>query len=305
MSRYRFALKPKWILSHLFVLVMILGMVRAGIWQWDRLQERRDINARVEAVQQEEPTPVEGLAEPGDFAEGRALEYRPITATGTYLADQSVLVDGADHKGAAGAWVLTPLQLDDGDVVIVKRGTIPNPGQLDAVPDSVETPPGEVTVEGLARPTETRPEVNLGFTKLHFERADPPTGTLDNLARTDLERLDQQIEGDLLPFYVSLREQDPAVTADEPLPPLPPDPSEGSHFSYTVQWFTFSLMTVVVYVLILRRRAREIEREELDAELDRADPDDEPEDGDPRLVAGTPDASAGSTESAGSTDPPA
>ena len=33
MSRYRFALKPRWILSHLFVLVMVLGMVRAGLWQ--------------------------------------------------------------------------------------------------------------------------------------------------------------------------------------------------------------------------------------------------------------------------------
>src|SRR5689334_1449988 len=111
MSRYRFALKPRWILSHLFVAVMVLGMVRAGIWQWDRLHERREINARVEAVQEEEPAPAEGLAEPGDFGAGRELEYRPVTATGTYLTDQSVLVDGADHKGSAGAWVLTPLQL--------------------------------------------------------------------------------------------------------------------------------------------------------------------------------------------------
>ncbi|MGN6695739.1 MAG: SURF1 family protein [Aquihabitans sp.] len=288
MSRYRFALKPKWILSHVFVLVMVLGMVRAGIWQWDRLQQRKEINARVEAVQQEEPASVDGLADPGDFAEGRKLEYRPVTATGTYLADQSVLVDGADHKGAAGAWVLTPLKLDNGDIVIVKRGTIPNPGQLDAVPASVETPTGEVTVEGLARPTETRPEVNLGFTKLHFERADPPSGTLRNMARTDLERLDQQIDGDVLPFAIALRTQDPKVTADEPLPPNAPDLSEGSHFSYTVQWFTFSFMTIVVYVLILRRRAREIEREALEAELDQADPDDAPVDGDPRIAPDAP-----------------
>jgi surfeit locus 1 family protein len=285
MSRYRFALKPRWILSHVFVLVMLLTMVRAGIWQWDRLQQRREVNARVEAVQQEAPAPVGSLAEPGDFDEGRDLEYRPVTATGTYLADQSVLVDGADHEGTAGAWVLTPLQLPDGDVVMVKRGSIPNPGQLDAVPGSVETPEGEVTVEGLARPTENRPEVNLGFTTLHFERADPPTGTLENMARTDLERMDQQIEGDVLPFYVSLRTQDPAVTAAEPLPPLPPDPSEGSHLSYTVQWFTFSFMTVVVYALILRRRARDIEREALEAQLDQPDPDDEPEPDDPRLAA--------------------
>ncbi|MCU1371161.1 MAG: hypothetical protein JWO77_2355 [Ilumatobacteraceae bacterium] len=273
MSRYRFALKPRWILSHIFVLVMVVGMMRAGLWQWDRLHERREINARVEAVQEEEPAPVEGLAEPGDFDAGAELEYRPVTATGTYLADQSVLVDGADHKGAAGAWVLTPLQLPDGDVVIIKRGTVANPGQLEAVPASVETPAGEVTVEGLARPTENRPQVNLGFTKLHFQRADPPTGTLENMARTDLARLDEQIDGDVLPFYVSLRTQDPAVTAAEPLPPLPPDPSEGSHLSYTVQWVLFSAMTVVVYVLILRRRAREIEREALEAELDHAEPD--------------------------------
>ncbi len=283
MSRYRFALRPRWILSHIFVLVMVLGMLRAGLWQKDRLEQRREINARVEQLQEQTPQDAQGLAEPGDLDAGRDLEYRPVSATGTYLADQSVLVDGADHKGSAGAWVLTPLQLDDGDVVIVKRGTIPNPGQLEAVPDSVVTPTGEVTVEGLARPTETRPDVNLGFTKLHFERADPADGTLENMARTDLARLDQQIEGDVLPFYLNLRTQDPAVAAGEPLPPLPPDPSEGSHLSYMVQWFLFSAMTVVVYLLILRRRAREIEREALEAELDRADPDDVPLGDDPRV----------------------
>ena len=47
MSRYRFALRPRWVLSHLFVLALAAGMITAGLWQLSRLQEKKDRNAVV------------------------------------------------------------------------------------------------------------------------------------------------------------------------------------------------------------------------------------------------------------------
>ena len=49
MSRYRFALRPKWILSHIFVLTMVVAMIIAAFWQISRLHEKRERNADVSA----------------------------------------------------------------------------------------------------------------------------------------------------------------------------------------------------------------------------------------------------------------
>ncbi|MSX34916.1 MAG: SURF1 family protein, partial [Actinobacteria bacterium] len=42
---YRFLLKPRWILSHLFVLVVVVTMINLGFWQVNRLDERKAANA--------------------------------------------------------------------------------------------------------------------------------------------------------------------------------------------------------------------------------------------------------------------
>lgn len=274
MSRYRFALKPKWILSHLFVLAMVVAMINLGIWQLHRLQEKRDRNARVDARLAQPVADVTTLAQPGDYAGAADVEFRRGEATGTYLTDESVLVRGRSRDGAPGSWVLTPLEVSPGTAVLVNRGWIPNSGQFESVPSRYDPPTGTVTVTGLVRATET---------KGRFGAADPATGTLTDLARADVARVDQQVDDDLLPFTLQLQTQDPAVAPDDPAPVPTPTLDEGPHLSYAVQWFTFTAMTIVVYALILRRRAREIEREELEAQLDEPDPEDAPGPGDPRL----------------------
>ena len=259
MSRYRFALRPRWILSHLFVLAMVITMVNLGLWQLDRLEQRRDRNARVSERMAEAPVPADGLVEPGDDAAVAALEFRTVTATGTYLRDEEVLVRSRSLDGAPGSWVLTPLLLDDGTAVVVNRGWVQNNGRLTSVPEELGAPAGEVTVGGLVRRSET---------KGRFGSTDPTAGQLANLARADVARIDAQVDEDLLPFYVQLLEQDPAIADDDPQPVPAPPLDEGPHLSYAFQWFTFTLLTLIFYPLILRRRAREIEKEEREAALE-------------------------------------
>jgi surfeit locus 1 family protein len=255
MSRYRFARSPWWIVSHVFVLAMVLGMVRLGFWQLDRLDQKRERNAVVAERTEEPVADVRELGPPEAYASSDAaeqLEYRRAEAVGTYLVDEEVIVRSRSLEGSPGSWVLTPLELDDRTIVIVNRGWIPNAGQFVAVPDEFSAPEGEVTVTGLVRMTEERG--NIGAT-------DPSEGQLTDLARADIGRLDDQIEGDVLPFYLQLLEQDPEPAAIAPRPVPAPELDEGTHLSYAVQWFTFSGMTIVVYALILRKKARDLERE--------------------------------------------
>ena len=271
MSSYRFALRPKWILSHLFVLALVATMVVAGFWQLSRLQEKKDRNARVVARTAEPVAEASTLADPGEFDKAGALEFRRVSATGHYLVDQEVLVRSRSRDESPGSWVLTPLALGDGTAVVVNRGWIPNPGDIHSVPSWSKAPTGEVEVEGLVRETETRGR---------FGSTDPATGTLTDLARADVARLDQQVPERVLPFYLQLQTQDPAVARTDPKPVPTPELDEGPHFSYAVQWFIFTTIAVIGYPLILRRRARE----DPDAIAPEPDDRDESDDSDDVLV---------------------
>ena len=68
MAEARFLLSPRWVLSHLLVVLLAVTMVNLGFWQLRRLDEKRERNALVEARRDEPVVPVEELLAPGDDA---------------------------------------------------------------------------------------------------------------------------------------------------------------------------------------------------------------------------------------------
>ncbi len=249
---YAFAREPKWILSHLFVLVLVVAMIGAGFWQLDRLQQKKDRNALVTERQEEPVTPVQEVVtadQPVDV--GADVRFRRASATGTYDAAEQVLVRNRSFDGAPGSWVLTPLVLDDGTALVVNRGWVPVTGDLPVPADSAP-PTGEVSVEGLLEESQSRGS---------FGPTDPSGEALDTLSRVDLDRYQEQVDADLFPVWLQLEDQDPPP-ADRPSLLDPPELTEGPHLGYAVQWFIFSLIALVGYPLILRRRAQQGDPEE-------------------------------------------
>ena len=105
-----------------------------------------------------------------------------------------MLVRNRSYNGSPGYHVLTPLVLPSGDAVIVNRGFVPLETTGDA--PKVPTPPsGVVVVNGRVRSSQKRG---------HFGPRDPAEGTLTEVARADLARLQQQMPYRLLPVYVEL-----------------------------------------------------------------------------------------------------
>ena len=227
------------------VLLAVAAMVTAGFWQLHRLSERRDRNAAITSRSELPIVEVQDLVDVDDgYHAGREIEYRGVRVTGVYQPDGQVLIRNRTHQGAAGYWVLTPLRLADGAVVAVNRGWIPHAAGTGASPVDFTAPDGSVTVVGLARAT---------VTATRLLQADPAQGVLTEMARPDLARLAQQIDGPLLPAYIQLQTQSPPP-GDLPIPVPPPDLSEGSHLAYAVQWFIFATIAAVGYPLILRRQ---------------------------------------------------
>lgn len=274
---YRFAWRPWWIVSHVFVVTLVAGMVVLGLWQLRRLDEVRDSNARLAARLELASQPLATLVGDETVDVGEVVDRR-VTASGHYRPDEQVLIRGRSLDDAPGSWVVVPLELDDGRVVAVNRGWIRNDGRHQAVPADFAVPDGEVRLTGLLHPAQERG--TLGAT-------DPPDGRLESLARVDLERLDQQVDGELLPVWVQLTAPEPNAPDPSPEPlGLPVVDDQGSHLSYAGQWFTFSTIAALGYPLILRKVARERGGAgSQEPGLDDPDPHDEPAPGDPRLDA--------------------
>lgn len=240
----RVLLRPGWVISHLVVIAIAVAFVNLGLWQLRRLDERRALNQTLETRLAQEPQPLSDVLE--RFGnDPAALPYRRVAVTGTYRPDLEVLLTPRNSQGEPGHHVLTPLVLDDGTAVLVERGWVPF--VLDDPPIEQAAPPrGEVIVEGLLHPTQTATRAGAfnGGEGLEF------------LSVPDADRLQGQVDVTLLPFWVTLRQQSPPAETFPRTPALP-DQTEGPHLSYALQWFGFTLVGVIGYPLLLRRRLRQ------------------------------------------------
>jgi surfeit locus 1 family protein len=264
---WRFAIRPTWIVRHVAVVVLVVVMVLLGLWQLRRLDEKREIKATTEARQELPVEPVETVVPSGAAVGDAALdavEHRRVTATGEYADDDTFVVENRTYNSASGAWVLTPLVLDDGRAVVVNRGFLGYDQAGDIVPPPA--PAGPVAVEGILLTSEQRGR---------FGASDPEGEGLQVLARVDLERVATRIEDEVVPAYIQRITSDPEevapVAGAASLVALgAPEPSEGPHLSYAVQWFTFTTIAVIGYAVLLRRVAHDQAKEEAAAAADAA-----------------------------------
>lgn len=243
---YRFLVKPRWILFHVMVVVLAVTMVNLAFWQLRRLDERRQQNRDVRDRGALSIEPVDALVTAGPPMGGHQdIEWRRVSAAGTYDVAHQVLVRDRSQGGQAGFHVLTPLVTAGGPALVVNRGFVPFGN---GHPDIPTPPSGSVSVVGRVRPTQVRS--GLG-------PRDPANGVLTDLARADLARYQQQLPYPIYPVYVELLSSVPATTTDFPALIPPPALDEGPHLSYAVQWFIFSAMAVIGWVVIVRKSARE------------------------------------------------
>ena len=246
-------LSPWRVVQHLLVLAVLVVLVSLGLWQLERLGEVRERNA-AQAARFEQPaqpvgTLLDGLALGSDDDALAQLEFRPVTATGSYRPGDEVLQRGRSYQGRTGFHVLTPLDLADGGTVLVRRGWVPFDNDLRPPVADAAPPESSVTVTGYVERSIPQPTGALA-------QRDADEGELDIVFNADLARLDDQLGGAVLPMLVHLEAQEPAQTGQLPVPAPRPEQDEGTHLSYAVQWFAFAVIGAGFYGVLLRRRLR-------------------------------------------------
>ncbi len=261
-SRYRFLGSPRWIVGHVIVAALCVSMIWLGFWQLGRLDDKKQFRAEVRAKVANPPAPL------ADLDLTTADRYRPVTATGVFDDENTVLVANRGFKGQSGYEVLTPLLLT-GDTtrdsasnttsdtagasanpgapatVVIDRGWIPLSNVVATLPVIPAAPLGTVTVTGFLDTFE-RDSVVLD--------AGPPA-VVTKIAAEHFARAPA-----LAPLVVQLTGLAPAAADGQPFPQELPDISLGPHLSYALQWFVFTAMLLGMWPLLIRRAAQVRER---------------------------------------------
>ena len=227
MTRWRRLLLP--LLVTLPVLAILIGL---GTWQVQRLQWKTALLAQLAAAQAGPAEPLTAHPEP----------WTKVFATGRLLNDREALLGLEVRNAVLGAFLLVPLQRDNGPPLLVNRGWVPLEREA-----PVDHPEGEVRVEGYVRPGES---ASL------FSATDDPAGRR-------FYTLDPAVIGPALdlpevaPFaLVALAPSGlPPDALPQPARHLPQPPN--NHLGYVVTWYGLALALAGVFVTWAHRRLKE------------------------------------------------
>lgn len=233
------------------------GFTALGIWQLHRLQWKL---ALIERVESRIHAPAVDAPAPSQWPQISAArdEYRRIRLQGRFLPGHDTRVQALTRLGA-GFWLLSPLRTDDGNIVLVNRGFVPEDWKGDSTPAEVPT---EVT--GLLRLT----ELGGGFLR-HNQPARERWYSRDVQAIASARGL-----GPTAPYFVdaeadSRRSSDGRAGATLGAAAAPPSaeawPRAGltvtsfrnNHTAYALTWFALALMCAAAIAYVLRQEWRQ------------------------------------------------
>lgn len=222
--------------------VSFLGL---GTWQLQRRAWKLDlierVNERVRAAPLAAPAPAEWPQ-----VNAQQHEYLPVTLTGKFLPQKTVLAQAVTELGA-GFWVLTPLQAEDGSQTLVNRGFIPASERQAWQPDRSGVGDAPQTVTGLLRMAEP----GGGFLRDN-DAAQQRWYSRDVAAIAAAQGLERAA-----PYFIDAgRPGQPAAAQAWPRPGMTVISFHNSHLVYALTWYGMAAMVLVAAAVVVRWERR-------------------------------------------------
>ena len=218
------------------LIVVVAGVSLAlGVWQLDRLAQRRATNSETERARS---APVVNLAagHPED------LDQRRVVATGEFDRDRLFVLRGRPHRGSPGVQLVVPLRLTESDTaVLVNLGFVPAADAVHFDPASIDIPPRD-SVVGLAQAIPLDP----GWARPVASRGDT------TWRQIELTAVSERLPYPILPVIIGRTPGNSASGYPRALAPAPLD--DGPHLSYAIQWFSFAVIALVGGAAWLRKQ---------------------------------------------------
>lgn len=231
--------RQKLMLPALLTVVGVGVLCTLGSWQLQRMAEKRVFIERLEAQAGGPPSPMPASAEWPQL-DAAKLDLQRVAARGSYLDNGLAGVrttiaagpPGSRQLSGFGRWVFQGFRLEDGAVILVNRGFVPEERYAQIAPAS-----GPATIAGFLRAPEGRNS---------FTPADLP-GQREFYTR-DPAGIAASLGLPPAPFYLEAERQGDGMT-----PPAGVDVKEliaripDNHLQYALTWFGLALTLLGVF----------------------------------------------------------
>ncbi|WP_024440557.1 SURF1 family protein [Mycobacterium sp. UM_WGJ] len=248
MRRLAFLLRPSWLALAAVVLgFAYLCFTVLAPWQLGKNTTTSRANSQLEHALTAEPVPVNTLLPHQDsFAPDE--QWRPVTATGHYLADKQVLVRLRSVDGVPAVEVLAPFTVKGGPTVLVNRGFVRTDDGGSRLPDIAAPPAAEVTITARLRDSQGAIPGKNPFTENGFRQ----------VYSINTEQVAEVTGVELTGSYLQLVEDQPGGLGVIALPRR----DAGPFLSYGIQWIAFGILAPIGlgYFAFAELRARRAER---------------------------------------------
>jgi surfeit locus 1 family protein len=261
-------------------LILVAGMIRASVWQWDRHLQKEILIEKLNNTLQLEPISLAQLIHQSPtWAE---LAFRRVKVSGSFDFEHEFLLRNRNLDGRAGSHVITPLKVDGTEMyVLVDRGFLPWGRERKDERVKYQRS-GQIELFGLIK--ESVPPKLLG-------PKDPPAGPLhpwvDQWLRIDVPHIQQQLPFTILPVYLETMQDpnDPLLSSkivregsagrndvlmytgqqvrnfgmdspdtEYPIPTYDITPPPDIHLGYVFEWAFMALITLCIGLLLQFKR---------------------------------------------------
>lgn len=236
--------KAKTVAFGLLTAVAAAVCVRLGIWQLDRLDQRRAQNAIVSARGAEPPLSLAML----QGQDTSITHWRRVRVEGVADYSRELVHATRTQNGSPGVHLLTPVRPIDGSwgdtAIVILRGYL-------------YSADGRTVDLAKAREQDT---LRMDALLISFPPPRPGQATMQSSPRA-MRLLDRDTIGTLVgrpvaPFMLLALGDTIMQDITRPTRVPPPAVTDGPHLSYALQWFSFATVFVLGYVFFARTRRR-------------------------------------------------
>ena len=232
-------MSARFLIPSFLIIATIAFLVSLGLWQLDRADQKRTIEA---AIVSANAGPIEPIAN------GRELldkEYFHVRLQGNYLSDKQFIYDNQIVDQVSGYYVLTPFILTDQlGVVLVNRGFIPWNGQREKLAD--------IAVDSASR--EIKVQVSSPIKRMELKATDVSRQFPVLIQAIDFDVLEEVSK---LEFVKVVGLLDPSSSDGYVRKWEPYTGSIEKHIGYAIQWFLMALVLAIIGLRIgLKRRKK-------------------------------------------------
>jgi surfeit locus 1 family protein len=223
----RALVSPRMLLLHVAAVAAVAGAFLLGQWQYGVWHDHR--HAKVDALANAAPRALTDVMGPDDPFPGDSVG-RPVTFQGSWLPDDTVYVKGKVAHGRTGYWVVTPVEVGNSAMLVV-RGW--------AAASDAPAVSGDVAVTGWLQPGE-QPDENASDST--NERGD----VLSSLQIADvLDRMDGDLYSGFVIARSPLQPQLVPVTPDQL--PKPDAFTSIRNLLYGIEWWVFGAFALFLW----------------------------------------------------------